>query len=124
MHMHRAAVTCIGAMYEKLGRMMGRSYEETVQILIKALRNAESQLRIEIMMTLEKITAGMGSAAGNVHKDIYKAAKMGLTDRALPVRCASALVSLFCVLYWHVFFNFFSDLSICVSIFFYALFLL
>ncbi|MPC13265.1 HEAT repeat-containing protein 5B [Portunus trituberculatus] len=86
-----AAVTCIGAMYEKLGRMMGRSYEETVQILIKALRNAESQLRIEIMMTLEKITAGMGTAAGNVHKDIYKAAKMGLTDRALPVRCASAL---------------------------------
>lgn len=86
-----AAVTCIGAMYEKLGRMMGRSYEETVQILIKALRNAESQLRIEIMMTLEKITAGMGSAAGNVHKDIYKAAKMGLSDRALPVRCASAL---------------------------------
>lgn len=93
MHMCSAAVTCIGAMYEKLGRMMGRSYEETVQILIKALRNAESQLRIEIMMTLEKITAGMGTAAGNVHKDIYKAAKMGLTDRALPVRCASALVS-------------------------------
>lgn len=90
--LYRAAVTCIGAMYEKLGRMMGRSYEETVQILIKALRNAESQLRIEIMMTLEKITAGMGTAAGNVHKDIYKAAKMGLTDRALPVRCASALV--------------------------------
>lgn len=88
-------MTCIGAMYEKLGRMMGRSYEETVQILIKALRNAESQLRIEIMMTLEKITAGMGSAAGNVHKDIYKAAKMGLSDRALPVRCASALVSFF-----------------------------
>lgn len=94
-YINRAAVTCIGAMYEKLGRMMGRSYEETVQILLKALRNAESQLRIEIMMTLEKITAGMGTAAGNVHKDIYKAAKMGLTDRALPVRCASALVCCF-----------------------------
>lgn len=86
-------MTCIGAMYEKLGRMMGRSYEETVQILIKALRNAESQLRIEIMMTLEKITAGMGSAAGNVHKDIYKAAKMGLSDRltALPHRSSSSI---------------------------------
>lgn len=86
-----AAVTCIGAMYEKLGRMMGRSYEETVQILIKTLRNAESQLRIEVMMTLEKITAGMGSAAANIHKEVYKSCKMGLTDRALPVRCASAL---------------------------------
>ncbi|MCL4124784.1 UNVERIFIED_CONTAM: hypothetical protein GTU68_043849 [Idotea baltica] len=86
-----AAVTCIGAMYEKLGRMMGRSYEETVQILIKTLKNAESQLRIEIMLTLRKVAAGMGSAASNVHKDLYKATKLGLTDRALPVRSASAL---------------------------------
>ena len=28
-------------MYEKLGRMVGRSYEETVSLLIKALKNAE-----------------------------------------------------------------------------------
>lgn len=45
-------------MYEKLGRMMGRSYEETVQILVKSLRNAESQTRIEIMITLEKVCDG------------------------------------------------------------------
>lgn len=50
----RAAICCVGTMYEKLGRMMGRSYEETVQILIRSLRSAESQTRIEIMMTLEK----------------------------------------------------------------------
>lgn len=48
-------MTCIGAMFEKLGRMMGRSYEDTVQILLKTLRNAESQLRIQIMITLEKV---------------------------------------------------------------------
>lgn len=48
-------------MYEKLGRMMGRSYEETVQILIKSLRSAESQTRIEIMTTLEKVTVFIGS---------------------------------------------------------------
>lgn len=51
----RAAICCVGTMYEKLGRMMGRSYEETVQILIRSLRNAESQTRIEIMLTLEKV---------------------------------------------------------------------
>lgn len=34
---------------------MGRSYEETVQILLKSLRNAESQMRIEINVTLEKV---------------------------------------------------------------------
>lgn len=55
-YLFRAAICCVGCMYEKLGRMMGRSYEETVQILIKSLRSAESQTRIEIMHTLEKVT--------------------------------------------------------------------
>ncbi|XP_049845033.1 HEAT repeat-containing protein 5B isoform X1 [Schistocerca gregaria] len=85
-----AAICCVGCMYEKLGRMMGRSYEETVQILVKSLRNAESQTRIEIMHTLEKVCAGMGSAISNVHKEIYKAARHGLTDRVMAVRCAAA----------------------------------
>lgn len=43
-------------MYVKLGRMMGRSYEDTLQILLKTLRNAESQLRIQIMITLEMVS--------------------------------------------------------------------
>lgn len=89
----RAAICCVGCMYEKLGRMMGRSYEETVQILIKSLRNAESQTRVEVMCTLEKVCAGMGSAVSNVHKDIYKAARHCLTDRVMAVRCAAAKVS-------------------------------
>lgn len=85
----RAAICCVGTMYEKLGRMMGRSYEETVHILIRSLRNAESQTRIEIMLTLEKVCAGMGSAISNVHKDIYKAARHCLIDRVMAVRCAA-----------------------------------
>ncbi|XP_076643444.1 HEAT repeat-containing protein 5B isoform X1 [Halictus rubicundus] len=85
-----AAICCVGCMYEKLGRMMGRSYEETVQILIKSLRSAESQTRIEIMHTLEKVCAGMGSAITNVHKEIYKVSRHYLTDRVMAVRCAAA----------------------------------
>ncbi|KAK2577979.1 hypothetical protein KPH14_008413 [Odynerus spinipes] len=85
-----AAICCVGCMYEKLGRMMGRSYEETVQILIKSLRSAESQMRIEIMYTLEKVCAGMGSAITNVHKEIYKVSRHYLTDRVMAVRCAAA----------------------------------
>lgn len=77
-------------MYEKLGRMMGRSYEETVQILIKSLKSAESQMRIEIMVTLEKVCNGMDTAISNVHKEIYKATKYCLTDRVMPVRVAAA----------------------------------
>jgi len=37
----RAAIACLGGMYEKLGRMVGRSYEETISLLVKALKNAE-----------------------------------------------------------------------------------
>ncbi|CAG9828838.1 unnamed protein product [Diabrotica balteata] len=85
-----AAICCVGTMYQKLGRMMGRSYEETVQILIRSLRNAESQTRIEIMLTLEKVCAGMGIAISNVHKDIYKAARHCLIDRVMAVRCAAS----------------------------------
>ncbi|XP_055609550.1 HEAT repeat-containing protein 5B isoform X4 [Uranotaenia lowii] len=85
-----AAICVVGCMYEKLGRMMGRSYEDTVQILIKSLKNAESQVRIEIMLTLEKVCAGMGTAISNVHKDIYKAVRYCLTDRVMAVRVAAS----------------------------------
>lgn len=52
---YRAAICCLGSMYEKLGRMMGRSYEETVTTLVRSLKSAESQTRLEIMITLEKV---------------------------------------------------------------------
>lgn len=68
---------------------MGRSYEETVTILIRSLKNGESQTRIEIMLTLEKVCAGMGTAISNSHKEIYKAAKTCLIDRVMAVRCAA-----------------------------------
>ncbi|KAK3093785.1 hypothetical protein FSP39_020183 [Pinctada imbricata] len=85
-----AAIACLGSMYEKLGRMTGRSYEETVQILIKSLKNAESQGRNEAMLTLEKVVEGLGSAGSGTYKDIYKAAKQCMTDRSMVVRVAAA----------------------------------
>ncbi|KAI8784582.1 HEAT repeat-containing protein 5B-like isoform X1 [Biomphalaria glabrata] len=85
-----AAIACLGAMYEKLGRMTGRSYEDTVQSLIKSLKNAESQGRFEIMQTLEKLVSGLGSAGSSTHKDIYKACRQAMTDRSMAVRQAAA----------------------------------
>lgn len=35
-----ASIVCIGVMYENLGRLVGRTYEETVQLLLKILKNA------------------------------------------------------------------------------------
>ncbi|XP_022329177.2 HEAT repeat-containing protein 5B-like isoform X3 [Crassostrea virginica] len=85
-----AAIASLGAMYEKLGRMTGRSYEETVQTLIKSLKNAESQGRSEIMSTLEKVIKGLGSAGNSTYKDVYKATKQCMTDRSMVVRFAAA----------------------------------
>ena len=42
-------------MYETLGRMTGRSYEETVQVLTKGLKTAESQIRMETMIAFGKL---------------------------------------------------------------------
>ena len=85
-----ACITCIGAMYEQLGRLMGRSYQETVTHLLKSLKNAESQLRCEIYITLRKIVSVMSTAASGLHRDIFKAIKHGLTDRVMAVRTSAA----------------------------------
>ena len=85
-----AAVVMAGTMYERLGRMMGRSYEETVQALAKGMKSAESQARSETMVTLGKVCKGLGNAAGNVHREIYKCCKTCLTDRVMQVRISAA----------------------------------
>jgi len=89
---NRATVVVMGALYERLGRLVGRSYEETVQLLLKTLKNGDSPMRFEIMFTLERIVNGLGSAGNNIHREIFKVAKTHLCDRAMPVRSAAAMV--------------------------------
>uniref|UniRef100_A0A8C5SWS3 HEAT repeat-containing protein 5B n=1 Tax=Laticauda laticaudata TaxID=8630 RepID=A0A8C5SWS3_LATLA len=84
------AVACVGAFYEKMGRMLGSSFPETVNNLLKSLKSAESQGRSEILMSLQKVLSGLGGAAASCHRDIYKNARSLLTDRAMAVRCAVA----------------------------------
>ncbi|XP_069494576.1 HEAT repeat-containing protein 5A isoform X2 [Ambystoma mexicanum] len=85
-----AAVACLGALYKKLGRLLGNSFMDTVGNMLKAMKSAESQGRYEIMLSLERILSGLGSAAGPCHRDVYKAARLCLTDRSMAVRCAAA----------------------------------
>lgn len=85
-----AAVACLGAMYEQLGRLLISSFRETVVTLLKALKSSESQGRYEIMQCIEKILKGMGVSAVPCHRDIYKATRACLMDRSMAVRCAAA----------------------------------
>lgn len=47
---YRAAVTCVGAFYEKMGRMLGSAFPETVNNLLKSLKSAEVSFTINIKM--------------------------------------------------------------------------
>ncbi|XP_075359217.1 HEAT repeat-containing protein 5A isoform X2 [Mycteria americana] len=85
-----AAVVCLGYLYKKLGRILGNSFTDTVGNVLKAMKNAESQGRYEIMLSLQSILNGLGAAAIPCHRDIYKAARSCLTDRSMAVRCAAA----------------------------------
>ncbi|XP_061645780.1 HEAT repeat-containing protein 5B [Phyllopteryx taeniolatus] len=85
-----AAVACVGAFYEKMGRMLGSSFPDTINNLLKALKSAESQGRGEILISLQKVLSGLGGAAASCHRDIYKNARSLLTDRSMAVRCAVA----------------------------------
>ncbi|XP_051881474.1 HEAT repeat-containing protein 5A isoform X2 [Pristis pectinata] len=85
-----AAIACLGALYEQLGRMLGNTHTHTVGNLLKAIKSAESQGRYEIMLSLQKVLLGQGVAAVPCHRDIYKAARSCLTDRSMAVRCAAA----------------------------------
>lgn len=85
-----AAVACVGAFYEKMGRMLGSSFPDTINNLFKALKSAESQGRGEILLSLQKVLRGLGGAAASCHRDIYKNARSLLTDRSMAVRCAIA----------------------------------
>ncbi|XP_054653379.1 HEAT repeat-containing protein 5A isoform X2 [Dunckerocampus dactyliophorus] len=85
-----AAVACLGAMFEQLGRMLSGLFKDTLAHLLKAMKNAESQGRYEIMASLEKMLRGLGVSAVPGHRDIYKAARTCLTDRSMAVRCAAA----------------------------------
>ena len=51
-----SAIRVLATMYEKLGRMTGRSYEETIALLNKGLKNAESSTRAETMLAFGNFT--------------------------------------------------------------------
>ncbi|CDQ63124.1 unnamed protein product [Oncorhynchus mykiss] len=88
-----AAIACLGALYEQLGRLLVNTFKETLANLLKAIKSAESQGRYEIMLSVEKILRGLGVSAVPCHRDIYKATRACLTDRSMAVRCAAAKVA-------------------------------
>ncbi|CAD6191634.1 unnamed protein product [Caenorhabditis auriculariae] len=99
-----SALSCLAALYENAGRLVGRTYEESFQLMQKWMKSAESQSRALIMNTLTSMVKGLGNGGSTVHKDIYKLAKTAITDRAIYVKvsaaeCLTALVPLYTPLF-------------------------
>ncbi|CAL8283222.1 unnamed protein product [Lota lota] len=86
-----AAIACLGSLYEQLGRMLLHSFKDSLVNLLKAFRNAESQGRYEILLAVERVLRGMGPGAAPCHREIYKVARVSLTDRSMGVRWAAAM---------------------------------
>ena len=82
----------LGALYERLGRFLDRSYEETVQLLLKLLKNGDSQMRCEVLLTCKRMITGLDANGRNIHREIFKIAKIHLCDRMMSVRSAAAMV--------------------------------
>ncbi|TNN08810.1 HEAT repeat-containing protein isoform 2 [Schistosoma japonicum] len=97
-----AALSCLGAIYKRLGRMIGRSFEDSVIIMVKLIKQSESQVRCETMNTFRDLVEGVGSASSVCHKDIYKAVKTCMTDRVLYVRVAAVKCLYFLVDHSHL----------------------
>ena len=88
----RTAIVILGALYENLGRRAGRLHEVTVSLLLILIKNGDSQIRVEVLSTLERIVNGLGSVSGTIHREISKVARTHLCDRAMAVRIASTKV--------------------------------
>lgn len=45
-------MACVGAFYEKMGRMLGSSFPDTINNLLKALKSAEVCVRLKNLSTI------------------------------------------------------------------------
>lgn len=84
-----AALVCLNTIYKTMGRMIGRSFEDSVSLMVKLIKQSESQVRCETMLALCSLLKAVGPAASVCNKEIYKAAKLCMTDRVLSVRAAA-----------------------------------
>jgi HEAT repeat-containing protein 5 len=90
----RTTIVILGALYERIGRFVGRSYDDMLPTLLNLLKNGDSQMRFEIFRTLERSIHGQTtSITSNIQREISKVARTHLCDRVMSVRSASAMVS-------------------------------
>ncbi|EFO83913.1 hypothetical protein CRE_14875 [Caenorhabditis remanei] len=103
-----ADLSCLAALYDSMGRMAGRSIEDTLAISKNWMGTAVAHSQAHIMNTLTSMVKALGSGDSVTHKKIHSIAKSSLQDRTLcktphvkiaSLECLTALVPFYTPLY-------------------------
>ena len=76
-------------MYATLGRMMGNTFADTIQMLLRNTKSNDSDLRSCSLQCLGTIMSSLGAMCTSYHRDVYKTAKSFNSDRSMSVRISS-----------------------------------
>ncbi|CAI2353223.1 unnamed protein product [Caenorhabditis sp. 36 PRJEB53466] len=96
-----AALACLSALYDSMGRMAGRSIEDTLHIVKNWMGTAVAHSQAHIMNTLTSMVKALGAGDSATHKKIHAIAKSALQDRTMcktphvkiaTLECLTALV--------------------------------
>ncbi|EGT37054.1 hypothetical protein CAEBREN_32553 [Caenorhabditis brenneri] len=103
-----AALACLAAVYDSMGRMAGRSIEDTLAIVKNWMGTAVAHSQAHIMDTLTSMAKALGSGDTVTHKKIHSIAKSSLQDRTscktphvkiASLECLTALVPFYTSMY-------------------------
>lgn len=107
------SLNVIGAIYEALGEKLGRVCEESFQILSKFLKQPDIDMKLEVLLTIEKMVKGIKSNGAILHKDLYKQLKPFITDTSPELRSACAKVIYLIEMLISIHLEIISKVSIC-----------
>ncbi len=82
-------ISVLFGMYATLGRMMGNTFADTIQMLLRNTKSGDSDLRSGSLLCLGTIQNSLGAMCTSYHRDVYKTAKSFHSDKSMNVRVSA-----------------------------------
>ena len=82
-------INVLFGMYSTLGRMMGNTFADTIQMLLRNTKSNDSELRSSSLLCLGLIQTSLGAMCTSYHRDVYKVAKSFYNDKSMQVRVSA-----------------------------------
>ena len=84
------AIHVLSQLYRDHGRSTGLHYNETLQLLLRALKQGDCTTRCALLDCIQSLVAGLGASLAPSYKDILKVCKSQLQEKSMKVRARSA----------------------------------